>query len=415
MSSASCSRERGISERDAADVANDEAEIRMRLAAKHDGGNLDVDRPAVLAAHDAGEQLERPVLAQVQEQDVEIDARLADPAIDALAVDTLLAVDLRELQERGVGMKQAPVVIRQHESVRSIFDEPLHLQCQVGLGRHHGSCRYRREAQQKERGEILPEEQAVEYELLPAAEAQSLVFDPRLRAKREGDALGCGRVVDRQDVGKQFADQMRRAFIDQNGCGGIRFHDAVGRGVDDQHRFGIHLEQDAVTRFNVPHSRIVAFDRDLRLDQLLLERGGRAPVAPDGDLAPLIPDRDHGKEERNVGPAGRRTTNLTPSRNPSRGGLFQHLLDLDLAFLGDRRLPGPADPLICVPQLEWQLRALEGDILNDAVAVESQRDIGGGGDQCRRGVSLEIAQRFFWMPESLDGHGRNHLPSKGTL
>src|SRR5260363_163547 len=92
-----------------ADIADGETEPGLAGCADRGGGNFDIDRRAMLAADDAGEQLHAAVLAQIGQRSEEIDRRLADPAVDGLAQDLMHVLDLGELQEGGVGVQQSAV------------------------------------------------------------------------------------------------------------------------------------------------------------------------------------------------------------------------------------------------------------------------------------------------------------------
>src|SRR5690349_14172937 len=181
------------------DVSNGKAKALGIAFSDDDSRNLDVDGRTMLAAHDAREQLERPVLAQVGEQYAEIDAGLSYPAVDRLVKRRSLVLDLRQLQECGVGPKQSAVPVGQHEAVGSPLEELLRLgrsfrivRCGT-MGRQH-----RRKSHQEEGGGVLPEEHAVKDEFLAAVEPDVGILDLALAANGERYRLGDRRCFEQE-------------------------------------------------------------------------------------------------------------------------------------------------------------------------------------------------------------------------
>ncbi len=173
------------------------------------------------------------------------------------------------------------------------------------------------------------------------------------------------------------------------------------RGVDDQRRFGRHLKQQPVAGLDLAQSRIVPLHRHLRFNELVLQLRHRAQIAPKREEAVAAAEFDGGVKHRDLDAARRFVMDLAPAGFTFARGLLQHGRHFGPAFDSNRLAPGSTEPLSVTAQFGGKVGLLEGDVVDHAVTVDDERDIGRGLDHIGRGTRGEIAQRLHWGFESL--------------
>ncbi len=184
----------------------------------------------------------------------------------------------------------------------------------------------------------------------------------------------CAARVGVDAVEQALAQQLAHAFAQRLRGRGIGFDDFEAAAVEHQHTLAGQVEQNAIARFEVAQSQIVALHGLLRIDQLLLEFGLRAQVASERNHPTFGADMDSAKRERHIGAAGRRDIHLSPHRARIAGCLANQLGDLRAAFDGDRVFPGLAYPAV-LAACHGQRAMTGGHVLHHAIAVNDQHHI----------------------------------------
>ncbi len=142
------------------------------------------------------------------------------------------------------------------------------------------------------------------------------------------------------------------------------------------------MKQHAIAGFRHPEPRIFALHRLLRLDQLLLQIGEVAQIAPQRDDRAIRADLHRRIAHGHVGATLRRVVQFAELDGGLASGVLDQVDDLRPAFHGDDVGPVAADP---VPMpLAPQILRPERDVADDAVAVHDQGDVAGRSDQAAR-------------------------------
>ena len=149
-------------------------------------------------------------------------------------------------------------------------------------------------------------EAETENSLLAVGEAGAHVVRPAGAAHRDQQVLHRRRAAVVEQLGDRPADQPAGRHAEQLGCGRIGFDDLLRRDVDDQHRLGGELEQQAVARLGVAQAGIFALHRLLGVDQPLLQAGDRAQIAADRHHPAVLAQPHRRISHQEVGAARRR-------------------------------------------------------------------------------------------------------------
>ena len=169
-------------------------------------------------------------------------------------------------------------------------------------------CRRRRSIgssrTRKQRGVLLTEQGRRDQELaLAVGQTGARHSRPgRSPARRPAASRTSAAVAGSKPSGKARPTSRLTGSPEQLGGGRVGLDHLVARGIDDQHRLGGHLEQQAVAGLDMPQPGVVALHRLLRVDQPLLQGRHGAQVAADRhDTA-----RRRRPAASNRGPGGRR-------------------------------------------------------------------------------------------------------------
>ena len=219
------------------------------------------------------------------------------------------------------------------------------------------------------------------------------------RARRGGGEQRPGAVAaaDLEDAGEGCPGDGRRVAADQPPRGGVDLDEAVGRGIDDQHRLGRQVEQQAVARLGLAQAEIVALHRLLRLEQPLLHRRGRAQVAAERDDLAVVarPDGHEAQRQRcslaTSAVAAQRW--LTIRHRPRPCGGVVRSMSSTLNSLSGPTVSTQRRPSSGRERLAREFGAGDRDVADHAVAVDDQRDVGGDRRQPRGETRIEGAER----------------------
>jgi hypothetical protein len=259
-------------------------------------------------------------------------------------------------------------------------------------GRHRS--RFRRQEANEEKGSaLLAKQRRRDDELAPAVgQPGTHVLGPAGGAHAGEQRLQLGGAVGIEAVGEDAADDASRGLAEQRAGRRVGLDDLAAHRVDDEHGLGTHLEQQAVARLEVAQPRVVPLHRLLRLDQPLLQSRRGAEVAAAGDDRPVRAEPHGAVEDRNVGAPGGGMIDLPPARRMGGRRLLDQGLDLAAGLAGHGVDPWQAEPF-AVP-FDRPVVAAEGDVADDPVGVDDERDVAHGGDQRRRHVGVEFANRI---------------------
>ncbi len=126
--------------------AHDER-VSRRVAAGHaDSGNLDIFSVAEFGAQRRRKIPHRAMLAQIGEENIEVDARAPDPALDRLPLRLGQRRDLRHFKEGVIGVKDAAILVDEKDAIWQIFHGAQHVQFGQGQA-GAGAFRERAQAQ----------------------------------------------------------------------------------------------------------------------------------------------------------------------------------------------------------------------------------------------------------------------------
>ena len=194
------------------------------------------------------------------------------------------------------------------------------------------------------------------------------------------------------------ADQPPASLAEQPAGGRVGLGDLVGEGVEHQHRFGRHLEQQPVAHFHMAQPRVVTLDRLLRVHQALLQGGDGAQVAAEGHHPLAGADADGGIQHRHRvrrrgGAAGRALVDMPPARGDAGGGVVQKAVHLGAALRRYGVGPALAGPVSVAFQFLGEIVALEGDVMDHPVGIQDKGDIGGRGNECSGRFRVQIPKR----------------------
>ena len=218
------------------------------------------------------------------------------------------------------------------------------------------------------------------------------IVDARRDAQRRHEGLRRLAARPVEQVGKARAHELAGVLAEQGGSGGIRLDDSLVARVDDDNRFRGELEKQAIALFRIANARVLALHRLLRLGQTLLQRGHGAQVASNRDDASVLAVSDRAVADRNVRSLRGGMIDLSPARNLEVARFADHFLDFRFAFNRDRVRPATTDPVAI--GLAREFLVAKRDIADHAIAVHDKRDVGGGDNQCGRGLGIDRSEAF---------------------
>ena len=110
----------GVTRQATAYISNEERKTRLFRLFIAPYGDLDVNRRAKLATQFRRKQSHRRMLAQVVQQDVEINLATPQPTIDRPAHYLFFGGKLGEVEERTIRRANATILIGKHDCIRRI-------------------------------------------------------------------------------------------------------------------------------------------------------------------------------------------------------------------------------------------------------------------------------------------------------
>jgi hypothetical protein len=219
-----------------------------------------------------------------------------------------------------------------------------------------------------------------------------------------------------ETLGEGPADDARRCLAQELTGGRISLDHALSRRVDDEDGLRDHAEQQPVARLDLTETPVVALQRLLGVDELLLERSHPLEIASDRDDGAVVAlESECPILDRNLSAARTAMRDLTPARDRLAPGLVEQGFEIGARVERDGRQPRLTDPVGV--DIGAQILAAEGNVLDRPVRVEHDGDVGQPLDQRGRRSGIEGAETLTRGSERTHGHRtlHGHMGTASTL
>ena len=168
----------------------------------------------------------------------------------------------------------------------------------------------------------------------------------------------------------------------------VGFHHAVVATIDHHHSFAGGVEQNAVARFDVAQTQIIALHRLLGFDQTTLQNRNGLEVAAQREEGAVMSQGQHSVLQREDHALRREVVDVAPADVFARVFGREHFLNFGATFQAGGLRPGAPQPRRTAQRCEFGIA--HGDILNDALVIHDERNVGSNPDQFDQGVRFKI-------------------------